>query len=78
MIATCARRLAGRVFRRTVLNFHRMLFNFQRIHPAAELQFCPGLDGALRQRSIELAFINYLCERGFRPVLQFFSSGEIA
>ena len=55
--------------RRAVLDFHRMLFNFQSIHPAAELQFYPGVNGALCQSAIKLSFIDNLCERRFRPVL---------
>jgi hypothetical protein len=56
--------------RMAVLNFHRMLFNLQRIHPATKLQLHPGVYGALRQSTIEFTFINDLCERRFRPMLQ--------
>jgi hypothetical protein len=53
-----------------------MLFNFQRIHPAAELQIHPGVRGALSQRAIERALIYYLGKWTFRPVLQLLSPGR--
>ena len=52
-----------------------MLFNFQRVHPAAELHFNPGANRPLGHCSVELTLVQHLGEWNISAMLQHPSSG---
>jgi hypothetical protein len=58
------------------LDVHGVLPDVQRIHPAAEFQVHPARHRALRERAIELGFIDHLGKGSFRSVLQLPSPGR--